>query len=973
MILRELNRKIDEKKRRILVVEDNEVNRSMLTDILSDEYDVVTAENGKEGLEILRTQGQYISAIMLDIIMPVMNGYEFLQYVSSDSVFCKIPVVVTTVMDSVSEEEKCLLLGATDFIAKPYNPKLIRMRVGNIIRLRECDCKISELEIDALTGLKNRKAYYEDIKVIESDPDRSSRPVGVVFADINGLKRINDRAGHEAGDMLIANIAKDLTEVFEGENIYRLGGDEFVVISFDNNKETFKDRIELLESRWRNGGSAAIGSVWLDNANNLEQTVAMADKEMYKEKNRYYAVKAEYIEGNDNALQEEAAISGALSKEYSSLFKIDARTGKMTLYRTDGIGMSREYLESLLTIDDYESVLRNYIDNFVVPQDRDRIRELGKLNVLLECVPETGLYKLGYRRKLDNVISYYEMDIAKTVDRDGRITFILGLRDVDEETRRQLRQTKELELQREIIEGLGSEYYSVLLVNPEKDIVTTYRAQDEEGLAVKEYFDRYHNCWSKGIYSYSQEMISDVSRSEFARKLSLDFIRDNNIDYTFTYEKLTQDGIVYLQARVAYVRDNDGTRAVVVGTRSVDDLIKKEKQQEKALKAALNDAETANRAKTDLLSRMSHDIRTPLNGIIGLLEMDERHPEDIEQIQENRRKMKVAANHLNSLLSDILQLSKLENGNVSLSHEVVDMNVLATDILTMAALEAANHGITFIHGDCSQNLVVPFVYGSPLHLRQIFLNIFSNAIKYNKPGGSISCKVECNSINGKKVIYSCTISDTGIGMNKEYIKHIFEPFSQERSDARSTYQGTGLGMAIVKNLVDLMGGTIDIESREGEGSTFIVTIPFEVANSCEVKVEENKKGLMSIQGLRVLLVEDNEINMEIAELLLEDEGAIVTKAFDGKQAVDIFANNPPGTFDMILMDVMMPVMNGIEAARAIRAMDRSDAGQIPIIAMTANAFEEDRQATKKAGMNAHLSKPLKGEMVLQAISNYCQR
>lgn len=389
------------------------------------------------------------------------------------------------------------------------------------------------------------------------------------------------------------------------------------------------------------------------------------------------------------------------------------------------------------------------------------------------------------------------------------------------------------------------------------------------------------------------------------------------------------------------------------------------------IQAALQAAEAASRAKTDFLSKMSHDIRTPLNGIMGLLEMDERHPDDRALIEENRKKIKVAANHLNSLLNDILQLSKLESGNVELAHDAFDLNALATDIITMAAIEAAERGIVFHHGDCSGNLIAPYVYGSPLHLRQIFLNIFSNAIKYNKPGGSISCKAECNAIDGNTVTYSCTISDTGIGMSKEFVDHIFEPFAQERNDARSTYQGTGLGMSIVKSLVDRMGGTIGIDSAPGVGSTFVVTIPFEIADASEITNEVTEEKA-SIHNLRILLVEDNELNMEIAQYLLEDAGAVVTKAFDGKQAVDLFAQNPAGTFDVILMDVMMPVMNGIEAAKAIRLMDRSDARLIPIIAMTANAFDEDRQTTRNAGMNAHLSKPLDGKEVLRVISG-CSR
>ena len=275
-------------KRTLLIIEDDEINCQILTGILEEKYSVITAKNGKEGLDLLMRYGQRISAIMLDIQMPVMDGYEFLEMVGCDVVLCKIPVIVTTVLDNIQDEVRCLELGAADFIVKPYNPKLIMVRVENIIRLRECDCLISELEMDALTGFKNRKAYYQDIEKIENDEIKSGKHVGVAFADINGLKSTNDRSGHEAGDKLISSIAETIAEVFPHANKYRLGGDEFVVLSFEESEEAFREKIRQLESGWKGGCSAAIGSVWLDEARKLEQNVALADKEMYRDKSRYY-------------------------------------------------------------------------------------------------------------------------------------------------------------------------------------------------------------------------------------------------------------------------------------------------------------------------------------------------------------------------------------------------------------------------------------------------------------------------------------------------------------------------------------------------------------------------------------------------------------------------------------------------------------------------------------------------------------
>ncbi len=275
-------------KRTLLLIEDDEINRQILKEILEETYFVIATANGQEGLDILQKYGQGISAIMLDIQMPVMDGYEFLERISQDEVYSQIPVIVTTVLDSVNDEKRCLELGAADFIVKPYNPVIVKMRVENIIRLRECSCIISELELDALTGFKTRKAYYNDIEAIESDEVKSAQPVGVVFTDINGLKSINDRSGHEAGDKLIISIARDIAEAFPDANRYRLGGDEFVVLSFDKSEEAFTEKIRKLETQWQEGYSAAVGSIWLESARKLEKNVALADKQMYRDKSRYY-------------------------------------------------------------------------------------------------------------------------------------------------------------------------------------------------------------------------------------------------------------------------------------------------------------------------------------------------------------------------------------------------------------------------------------------------------------------------------------------------------------------------------------------------------------------------------------------------------------------------------------------------------------------------------------------------------------
>ncbi len=387
------------------------------------------------------------------------------------------------------------------------------------------------------------------------------------------------------------------------------------------------------------------------------------------------------------------------------------------------------------------------------------------------------------------------------------------------------------------------------------------------------------------------------------------------------------------------------------------------------LHAAVEQADRANAAKTSFLSRMSHDIRTPLNGIIGLLEIDEAHAENHALVRSNQKKMKVAAKHLLSLINDILQMSKLESGEVVLSHEIIDLNQLTGDILTIVEQRAAEAGITLQYERGSERLEISSVYGSPLHLRQIFLNIYGNCIKYNKIGGRVETTVSSLGIADGRVTYRWVIRDTGIGMSREFLQHIFTPFAQEHSG--SAYQGTGLGMAIVKSLIDEMNGTIAIESEEGVGSVFTITLPFEIAAEQPQEEQPAPAKAADISGLHLLLVEDNTLNAEIAEALLADRGVSVDIARDGRQAVQMFEDAPAGTYAGVIMDIMMPVMDGLTATRTIRALERADAKTIPIIAMTANAFEEDARKCLDAGMNAHLAKPLCMEDLVATLAKFC--
>ena len=398
---------------------------------------------------------------------------------------------------------------------------------------------------------------------------------------------------------------------------------------------------------------------------------------------------------------------------------------------------------------------------------------------------------------------------------------------------------------------------------------------------------------------------------------------------------------------------------------------KDEKYKAELLRAAKK-AEAANEAKTEFLQRMSHDIRTPINGICGMIDVADHYAEDMKKQTECRAKIKEASHLLLELINEVLDMSKLESDEVILEEIPFNLNSISEEILGVIEQMATEQNIRILWEEkevTHWNLI-----GSPVHVKRILMNILSNAVKYNKENGYvyISCR-EIPSEQTAMTTLEFVFRDTGIGMTEAFQKRIFEPFAQEHAGSRTKFAGTGLGMPITKKLVEKMGGTISFESKEGTGTTFVIRIPFRIDTDRKDRTETEEKTETSIQGLHVLLTEDNELNMEIAEFVLQNEGTVVTKAWNGQEAVDIFRKSSPGEFDVILMDIMMPVMNGYEAAKMIRSLDREDAKVIPIIAMTANAFIEDRMRAKEAGMDEHIAKPVDGKLLVKVINELVKR
>ena len=392
----------------------------------------------------------------------------------------------------------------------------------------------------------------------------------------------------------------------------------------------------------------------------------------------------------------------------------------------------------------------------------------------------------------------------------------------------------------------------------------------------------------------------------------------------------------------------------------------KDEKYKAELLTAAKKAEAANEAKTEFLQRMSHDIRTPINGIRGMVDMADHYADDMEKQAEYRTKIKEASNLLLELVNDVLDMSKLESGEIVLEEIPFNLSSIYREVLVVIEQMAAEQNIRIVWE--KKEITHRDFIGSPGYVKRVMMNILSNAVKYNRENGHIyiSC-IEIPSEQPGMTTMKFVCRDTGIGMADEFQKHIFEPFAQEHTGSRTKFAGTGLGMPIAKNLVEKMGGAITFESEEGTGTTFVIRVPFKIDMNADKREKQKDVSEKSIKGLHILLAEDNELNMEIAEFMLQNEGAEVTKAWNGQEAVELFRKSKPGEFDVILMDIMMPVMNGYEATKKIRSLDREDAKMIPIIAMTANAFTEDRLRAKEAGMDEHIAKPVDGKLLINII------
>ena len=642
----------------------------------------------------------------------------------------------------------------------------------------------------------------------------------------------------------------------------------------------------------------------------------------------------------------------ALCNDYNIVYLCDLENDSLRVIK-DTYSLINANLEH-----SYSSVLSTFQSIESLKKDNENYLDCLKREHLMETMQNQDELSLQFRFKE----IYMETRIVK-VPSDHGVKVILGSRNINDIVKKREEQNKQLQdaliVERtfnNIIRAIGSIYMGIATINL---VDKTYMILSNKNLD-KDIFKPH----STGSIEQLKDIFVNMNAAHKYKDDVLEFINFTTLPDRMKDKQMISmelegiSGRWYTCSFIVEKKDKNGNITDVLMTISdIDEIKHKELEVKEKLKEAAEKANQANVAKTNFLRRMSHDIRTPLNGIVGMINLAQRYGNDKEKLYECKEKVLTSLDYLLSLINDILDMSKVESNALVLEPKPFDLIETLNSIIAIIETSANEHNIQFIGGKSLSYIPHRYFIGSQEYLNRLLMNIASNAIKYNKEGGSITLYCKEISSNENMALMQFVCSDTGLGMSEEFQKHAFEPFTCEGKATITGYSGTGLGLSIVKDIVDIMDGSIEMDSKENVGTTFVVTIPLQMDSNPKIKVQTNEKEL-NLSGKKALLVEDNEINLEIATIMLQDLGLIVTPAQNGKEALDIFEQSDTHTFDYIFMDVMMPVMDGLEATRRIRSLNREDAKTTPIIALSANAFEDDIKECLDAGMNAHVAKPI---------------
>ena len=841
---------------------------------------------------------------------------------------------------------------------------------------------------DEATGLPNKNKCEELLN--REDPIPAGEQVAVCVFDLNNLRTINNTMGHEKGDEYIHNFAQELrTAVPEDQFVGRDGGDEFLMILRGMDHTAVRHCLQQVRHHIQDYSahhpemplSYAVGyglSTDLE-APTMRELFREADKNMYSDKNRAKMEEAEAQHRTNLAMLNMVKKQGY---HFSVCLYCDAQQDRYRTLRTGA--------ESFLAADgSYTGAVEQIAWKLSAESQRRPLHDALQLTKLQQVLKPDAPLVLEFQRQDEGTTRRGRLTALYCDEVDGKLHhFILGVeyfRDSDEKIvneRKPLTQYYE-QVKQSILES--GDYVDALMQMAEAVYTVDLTHDRVENIFCREGARERINAKVEVPCSYDEycrirsELVSPDTRENFrimdSSAKMLERYRNGERQVTIEYQETTADGgHIWLQKTMlmsqdtVYDRESGHERTIIYGITLLKDTSafhEKDEQENRRLEAAYQEADLESKAKTEFLNRMSHDVRTPINGIMGMLDIIRSHRDDEARVDDCLQKIQLSASHLQALVNDVLDMSKLKAKETTLEKTPFELNALLKEAADLVDAQLIETGITHTRHkpECSHTHLI----GCPVQLRQIMVNLLSNAIKYNRPGGSIDTYTKELSCDGSTVWYEFTITDTGVGMSEEFVKNqLFRPFTQEKSDARTQYKGTGLGMSIVKELLDKMGGTIEVSSTLGQGTTFAFRLPFTVDTQ-----EEKTLALISadksreLAGVQVLLVEDNEINMEIAEFYLTERGAAVTKAWNGREAVDKVQAEPQ-RFGVVLMDVMMPVLDGLTATRMIRALSYPAAG-VPILAMTAQDTKDAVRECRAAGMNDYLAKPVDPDRMAEQI------
>ena len=675
------------------------------------------------------------------------------------------------------------------------------------------------------------------------------------------------------------------------------------------------------------------------------------------------------------------AVIEALTRPYDSVWLIDdMKTEKFELYRIDEEMVHLMPANVAVKLEKFSDAFAFY-SNLVMEEDRKGFLEAVTPENIIRNTEGRPIYSVPFRRVFDSGIRYYRVEFARLDLASGETGIVTGFKNVDEEVKKEQEVQQSLALRSAVIEALTRVYDSVWLIHDiETQRFELFRIDEKmvhlmpANMASK--IERFYDA-----FRFYSQLVLEEDRKGFLDAVTPEEIERNTRDklvYSVPFRRVFESGIRYYRVEFARIDSGAGGTRIVGGFKDVDDEVRKEQQIQQALRDAIDAANASNKAKSDFLSSMSHDIRTPMNGIIGMTAIAANNLDDRDRVADCLKKIKDSSNHLLSLINEVLDMNKIESGKIELVEEEFSLTDLVDGMLTMTRPQMEAHGHT-----CTVDIGIAHrkVIGDSRRIQQVFINIMSNAIKYTPDGGKLSLTVREEPTKTQDLgHYHFVFEDNGYGMTEEFQKHLFEPFARANDSKTAEIQGTGLGMAITRNIVRMMGGDISVESVYGEGSKFTIDLYMkylEDGDSDAGLSEGTDTGAplqdledMDLSGRRVLLAEDQEINAEIATDFLQMTGLEVDRAKDGMQAVEKLEASPDGYYAMIFMDVQMPNMNGYEATQAIRAMDRPYAKNIPIVAMTANAFADDILNCRKAGMNDHMAKPIDVDVLAGMLTEY---